>query len=130
LGGLTLQKTQQKFNLNSQVCLELSLADEDLKKCQGFETFEKAFLLINTTSADSPRVLHDLKEIEGISEVYPLKGMYDILAVTQAESFDKLKETVFPRIRGIQNIKTTLTLTLIKDQEFANQLHDANAFRD
>jgi DNA-binding Lrp family transcriptional regulator len=125
-----MQQTQQKFSLNDQVCLELSLAEADSKKGQGSKTFEKALLLINTTSGDTPKVLQILKKIEGISEVYPLKGMYDILAVTQAESFDSLKETVIRRIREIQNIKTTLTLTLIKDQTFTRQLQNGNGVRD
>ena len=123
MGGLIFQKTQQTFNLNSQVCLELSSTEADLKKCQGLKTFAKALLLINTTKSDSPKEIRELKKIEGISEVYPLKGMYDIKAVTQAESFEKLKETVFPRIRGVSNIKTTLMLTLTEDRAFAQQRH-------
>lgn len=52
-------------------------------------------MLINTSPAYSLKVIADLKKIEGVSEVYPLRGMYDIIAVAEAESFEKLKEIVF-----------------------------------
>jgi len=114
-----LQKTQQTVNLNSQVCLELSSIEADKKRCQDLKASERILLLINTAPADLPKVVSDLKKIEGVSEVYHLKGRYDVIAVVQAESFEKLKQTVSNRIRSISNIKATLTLTLIEDQVLA-----------
>ena len=113
-----MQKAHQTFELNSHVCLE-PLSEIDKKKFQGLKTEEKALLLINAASADSPKVISDLKNIEGIIEVYPLKGMYDVAAVAHAESFEKLKEMVFIRIKLVPNIKATLTLTLIEERTVA-----------
>lgn len=113
-----MQKTQQSFDLNSNACLELSLPENEEKKCQGLKTPERALLLINASPADSLKVITDLKKIEGISEVYPLKGMYDIIAFVEAESFEKLKETVFNQIKRITNVRTTLTLTFVEGSGF------------
>ena len=115
-----MQKTPQTFNLNNHVCLELSLVESNEKKCQPLEKPERALLLINTAPTDSAKVMTTLKKIEGVSEVYPLKGKYDVIAVVQAESFEKLKEKVFNQIRCISDIKSTLTLTLIEGQALAN----------
>jgi len=109
-----VQKTQQSFGLNNLVCLELP-SEIDKKNCPTFKASKKALLLINAAPEDSLKVIADLKKIEGISEVYSLKGMYDIIAYVEAESFEKLKDTTLERIRRISNIKSKLTLTLIKD---------------
>ena len=114
-----MQKTHKAFHLNSRVCLELSSPEAEKKRCQDLKTPERAVLLINTTLADSPKVISDLKKIEGVIEVYHLKGRYEVIAVVQAESFEKLKQTLFNRIRSISNIKATLTLTLMEDQVLA-----------
>ena len=67
-------------------------------KRNNFKTLKqkkRSLLLINTSPAYSLKGIADLKKIEGVSEVYPLRGMYDIIAVAEAESFEKLKEIVF-----------------------------------
>ena len=45
--------------------------------------------------------------------------MYDIIAFLEAESFEKLKETGFHRIKKIPDIRTKLTLTFVEDQALA-----------
>jgi DNA-binding Lrp family transcriptional regulator len=94
------------------------------------KTPEKALLLINTAPTDSTKVISDLKKIEGVNEVYPLKGMYDVIAVVQADSFEKLKETIINRIRGISDVKATLTLTLIEEKNRQNNPNAQAAFRN
>lgn len=82
------------------------------KRCQRSKTTQKALLLI-TIEADSPHVMDELKKIEGVNEVYPTKGMYDVVAFVEAPSFEKLRGKVLENIRQTANVKNTLTLTLV-----------------
>lgn len=79
----------------------------------------KAFVCINSESG-SVEVVNDLKRIDGVCEVYSSRGMYEAIAMVQADTFDKLKEIVSQQVRKIGDIKSTLTLTLIEE----NLSHD------
>jgi DNA-binding Lrp family transcriptional regulator len=73
----------------------------------------RALIFINTRS-DSTNVVADLKKVEGISEAHSSRGMYDAVAMVQAESLNRVKEIVSRNIRTIDNVKSTLTLTLVE----------------
>ena len=73
----------------------------------------KAFVFINT-SANSAEVVKNLGKLEGVSEAHTSLGMYDAVAMVQGESFSQVKEIVSRRIRNLENVKSTLTLTLIE----------------
>ena len=109
-----MQKTQQTFDQNNQIHAEIFLT-EFHKQCQNPKNPQKALLLINTAQADTLSVITELKTVKGINEVYPIKGKYDIIAIVEAESFKKLNDVVFNRIKDISSIKAKLTLTLIQD---------------
>ena len=73
----------------------------------------RALVFINTKS-DTDRVVKDLERVQGISEAHSSRGMYDAVAMVQAGSFSEVKEIVSKRIRTLDNVKSTLTLTLIE----------------
>jgi DNA-binding Lrp family transcriptional regulator len=73
----------------------------------------KAFVFINT-SFDAAGLVRDLEKVEGVREAHSSRGMYDAVAMVQAESFGEVKEIVSKRIRGLENVKSTLTLTLVE----------------
>jgi DNA-binding Lrp family transcriptional regulator len=72
-----------------------------------------AYVFINTEPETYDSALEDIRRIEGVSEVYPSKGAYDIIAKVSGESIDYLKEQIFIRIKNLSTIKTTLTLMVI-----------------
>ncbi|XHH09627.1 MAG: Lrp/AsnC ligand binding domain-containing protein [Candidatus Bathyarchaeia archaeon] len=72
-----------------------------------------AYVLINTEPETYDSTIEDIRRIEGVSEVYPSKGAYDIIAKVSGESIDYLKEQIFIRIKNLSSIKTTLTLMVI-----------------
>ncbi len=74
----------------------------------------KALVFINTKSG-SAGVVKDLEKVKGVSEAHSSLGMYDAVALVQGESLNKVKEIVSKRIRSIDNVKSTLTLTLIEE---------------
>ncbi|MCW4009315.1 MAG: Lrp/AsnC ligand binding domain-containing protein [Candidatus Bathyarchaeota archaeon] len=73
----------------------------------------RALVFINTlySSAD---LVRDLARVEGVREAHSSRGLYDAVAMVQAESFGQVKEIISKRIQGLENVKSTLTLTLIE----------------
>ncbi len=70
----------------------------------------KAFVLVNTDLGSEAELESELKKVNGILGVYQVYGVYDIVVEVEAESEQKLKETVFSRIRSLKHVKSTLTL--------------------
>ena len=73
----------------------------------------KALVFINSKQ-DSSGLVRDLEKVEGVREAHSSRGVYDAVVLVQAESITKLKEILSQRIRSNENVKSTLTLTLIE----------------
>jgi DNA-binding Lrp family transcriptional regulator len=73
----------------------------------------RALVFINT-GVNASEIVEYLKKVEGVREAHSSLGMYDAVAMVQAESFGEVKEIVSKRIRSLDNVKSTLTLTLIE----------------
>jgi DNA-binding Lrp family transcriptional regulator len=72
----------------------------------------RAIVFINS-QYNSTDLVKDLESMKGISEAHSSRGKYDAVAMVQAESFDSVKEIVNNHIRTLDNVKSTLTLTLV-----------------
>ncbi len=68
-----------------------------------------AFILINVDMGTESEVVHQLKSIENVTAVYPVYGVYDIVAKVEADTQQKLKETITWKIRRIESIRSTQT---------------------
>ncbi len=73
----------------------------------------RALVFISTRS-DTVDVVKDLVKVEGVSEAHSARGLYDAVAMVQADSLIKVGEIVAKHIRNNDNIKSTLTLTLVE----------------
>ncbi len=73
----------------------------------------KAIVLINTKS-DSADLVKDLRNVEGVREARASRGIYNAVAIVQAESLGTVKDIVAKRIQTFDNVKSTLTLTLVE----------------
>lgn len=71
----------------------------------------KAFVLVNTDLGSEDELQSELKKIEGIVGVCQVYGIYDVVVEVEAESDKKLKEIIFSRIRVLEHVRSTLTLT-------------------
>ena len=74
-----------------------------------------AFLLINADIGSDDKVVDELRKIPNIKESYAVYGLYDIVAKVEAESMDKLKETVTGKIRLLENVRSTLTMMVVEE---------------
>ena len=75
------------------------------------QSMRRAFVLANTDMGSEDEVQSELKKIEGIVGVYQVYGVYDVVIEVEAESDQKLKEIIFSRIRVLNHVRSTLTLT-------------------
>lgn len=69
-----------------------------------------AYVLINTEIGSTSEVLEAVKKIENVLEADTVYGVYDIVAKVEAESMDKLKESVTWKIRRLNKVRSTLTM--------------------
>ena len=72
------------------------------------------FVLIKTATAAEREVYRILKEIDEVVEVHSLFGEFDLIVKIQAENFNKLGQVVVDKIRTIEGVDDTKTLTGIE----------------
>lgn len=69
------------------------------------------FVLISTAPAKEHEVYEELSKIEEIKELHPLFGEYDLIAKIEAKDLDELGKIVVEKIRAIDGVADTKTLT-------------------
>ena len=74
-----------------------------------------AFILINAELGVEIEVVKELKKIEEVKEAYAIYGTYDVIAKVEADSMDRLKDIISSKIRGLKNIKSTLTTIVMEE---------------
>ena len=72
------------------------------------------FVLISTAPAKEHEVYNEILKLKEVVELHPLFGEFDLIAKIEAEDFNKLGLVVIDRIRSIQGVIDTKTLTGIK----------------
>lgn len=71
-----------------------------------------AFILINVEAGSEEEVAHELKVIDNVRDVYLIYGVYDFVVKVEAETQQKVKETITWKIRKIDKIRSTQTLMI------------------
>ena len=78
----------------------------------------KAYVLMNCELGSEKEVISSLKKIEDVKEAHGTLGMYDIIAKIEAESEEKIRETVTGVIRKMPKISSTMTLTRSESEKY------------
>jgi DNA-binding Lrp family transcriptional regulator len=73
-----------------------------------------AFVLINAETGFEDEVVTELRKVSNVKEAYGVYGLYDIVAKVEADSTDKLRETVTWKIRRLDRVRSTLTIIVIE----------------
>ncbi len=76
----------------------------------------QAFVLINCELGSEEHIIAELKTLSDVEEVQGTFGAYDIIAKVSSESVEKIRETITWKIRKIDKIRSTLTLTKVEGQ--------------
>ncbi len=77
------------------------------------KTKRSAFVFITAESGSSNTALDDLRKMDDVQEVYLARGAYDLVAKVTGESMEHLRENVLMRIKRLNGIRSTMTLTVI-----------------
>lgn len=75
-----------------------------------------AFVFITTDPASMPKVLAEVKAVDGVEEAEMVYGLYDIIAKVSVETMDKLKIVIAKKIRAINKVLSTQTLLVIRQE--------------
>jgi DNA-binding Lrp family transcriptional regulator len=73
-----------------------------------------AYVTISSELGSEDDIREELSSIEGVQESHVVYGVYDLVAVVEAESSEELNQIVFNKIRKINRVKSTLTLIVVE----------------
>ena len=71
-------------------------------------------MLINADLGAEEDLLKKLREIPNAKEVYVVYGVYDIVARVEADTMEKVKETITWHIRRLDKVRSTLTMIVVE----------------
>ena len=76
----------------------------------------QAFVLINCEIGSEEHIIEELKTLSDVKSVQGTFGAYDIIVEIASESVEQIRETITWKIRKIEKIRSTLTLTKVEGQ--------------
>ncbi|MGN6349403.1 MAG: Lrp/AsnC ligand binding domain-containing protein [Candidatus Nitrosocosmicus sp.] len=74
----------------------------------------EAFVLMNAELGSEESIINELQKIDLVKNVYQVYGVYDIVALVEGESMDKVKETITWNIGKLNGVKSTLTMIVME----------------
>ncbi|MGA2874433.1 MAG: Lrp/AsnC ligand binding domain-containing protein [Nitrososphaerales archaeon] len=75
----------------------------------------KAFVLINAEVGNEQDLIKKLRSIPNVTEVHVVYGVYDVIAKVEADTMEKVKETITNSLRRLENVRSTLTMIAVED---------------
>ena len=70
--------------------------------------------MVNADLGAEEDLLKKLREIPNVKEVYVVYGVYDIVARVEADTMEKVKETITWHIRRLDKVRSTLTMIVVE----------------
>jgi DNA-binding Lrp family transcriptional regulator len=70
----------------------------------------KAFVLINTEAGLEQEVVNQIKSMKQVKEAYCVYGVYDAIALVEADKIEELKNVVSYELRKINGVRSTVTM--------------------
>jgi DNA-binding Lrp family transcriptional regulator len=110
--GKMLQALYFDEELKQRPEKDLELAEEHLPTPGS--AMPLAFVMMTAEAGKEADVLDELKKIEHVKEACLTYGVYDVVARIEAETSGKLKDTIFKKVRSLNNVKTTLTMMVVE----------------
>ncbi len=77
------------------------------------ESSSKAFVMINVDTGTETEVMKELRNIQGVTEVHFVFGVYDIVVKVEAGSQSMVKEIITSKIRRLDKVRSTLTMMVV-----------------
>jgi len=83
---------------------------------RGLRSLPIAFVLIRTDIGAEKDVLEALRKLDGVEEAYLIFGPWDIIAKLNVEDRAELNKLVIWKIRRMEHITQTQTLSVIEEE--------------
>jgi DNA-binding Lrp family transcriptional regulator len=77
----------------------------------------KAFVLINAEVGNEQELIKQLRGIPNVTEVHVVYGVYDVIAKVESDTMEKVKETITNSLRRLDNVRSTLTMIAVEDDQ-------------
>lgn len=77
----------------------------------------QAFVLINAEVGNEQELIKQLKGIPNVTEVHVVYGVYDVIAKVEADTMEKVKETITNSLRRLDNVRSTLTMIAVEPDQ-------------
>ena len=74
----------------------------------------KAFVLMNAELGSEDSLVNELRKLDSVKEVYQVYGVYDVVAQVEADTMEKVKETITWKLRKLNGVKSTLTMIVME----------------
>ena len=78
---------------------------------------ETAYVLVKSIMAHEMEVMHEILKIDQVKEAKGTFGVYDIFVKIEANSSEEIEDVITKKIRKIQNVVSTTTLSVIPEQD-------------
>jgi DNA-binding Lrp family transcriptional regulator len=73
-----------------------------------------AFILVNVEAGADKEVLENIRKIPEVKQAYMVYGVYDIVAILEADTLEKLRECVTKKIRQLDKVRSTMTMIVVE----------------
>lgn len=76
-----------------------------------------AYVLINTEPKYMENVVSTLEKLDSVVEIFPVYGVYDVVAKVQADTMEKLKDIVTWKVRSLDEVRSTITMLVLEEKK-------------
>lgn len=81
------------------------------------DKISQAFVVIHSEQGQEFNVLRNLNHIPEVTEADVVFGFYDVIAKVETTNEKELEKLITKSIRNLKNVKTTMTLNVVNEQE-------------
>ena len=78
----------------------------------------KAYVLINGKLGLEKQLVSKLKSVENVVDAHGTLGTFDFIAKVEADSEEKINETIVDKIRKIEDVNSTMTLMAAEGADY------------
>jgi DNA-binding Lrp family transcriptional regulator len=112
-----MPKIRSSMTLTSSESEELFQISEKLMGAMLGKNFSQAYVVIHCEKGQEYSTLKNLCKIAEVKEADVVFGFYDVICRIETSSEAELQNVITKVIRSLPNIKTSMTLNIIKEQE-------------
>jgi DNA-binding Lrp family transcriptional regulator len=76
-----------------------------------------AYVLINTEPKHMESVVATLEKLDSVEEIFPVYGVYDVVAKIRADTMKNLKEIVTRNVRSMKDVRSTITMLILEEKK-------------